>query len=62
MFGKLLLLMKSNLDIAYIAGSKQHIGNHNFEATRYRDTSLIVTGTSLKPYCILECNVSDTLM
>ena len=54
--------MESHLDIAYIAGSKQRIGNPNFEATRCRDTSPIVSGTSLKPYCISECNVSDTLM
>ena len=38
--------MESHLDIAYIAGSKQHIGNPSFEATRCRDTSLIVTGNT----------------
>ena len=53
--------MESHLDIAYIAGSKQRIGNPNFEATRCRDTSPIVSDTSLK-HCISECNVSDTLM
>ena len=40
------LLMESHLDIAYIAGSKQHIGNPSFEATRCRDTSLIVIGNT----------------
>ena len=46
------LLMESHFDIAYIAGSNQHIGNPNFESTRCRDTSLVVTGTSLKPFYI----------
>ena len=38
--------MESYLDISYIAGSKQHIGNPSFEATRCRDASLIVTGNT----------------
>ena len=41
------LLMESHLDFAYIAGSKQHIVNPSFEATRCRDTSLIVTGNHI---------------
>ena len=40
--------MEPYLDTAYIAASKQHMDNTNFEATWCRDTSLIVTGTSLK--------------
>ena len=46
------VILIQHIDIAYIAGSKQHIDNTSCKAASYRDTSLMVTGTSLKLYCI----------
>ena len=51
-----------NPDIACIAGSKQHNGNLNLKPLGVQGHIFDRYRYSLKPYCIQECKVSDTLI